>query len=91
MSVADHNNTKQETISKYRLTESDTGSPEVQVALLTKRLDYLTQHAEKNPNDVHSQRGMLRLVSTRKRMLSYLKETNVTRYKNLISSLGLRK
>ena len=78
-------------IQKFQRGEGDTGSPEVQVALLTKRLSNLTQHLQRNKQDVHSRRGLLKIVSKRKRLLSYLKNEDITRYRTLIAELGLRK
>ena len=78
-------------VKKHQVHGKDTGSPEVQIALLTQRLEYLNKHFEKHPKDRHSQRGMLLMISQRKGLLSYLKQTSPERYKNLISSLGLRK
>ena len=80
-----------ELISKYRINDKDTGSPEVQIALVTKRLDNLAEHFKGHAQDVQSQRGMQVLISRRKKLLQYLKKENITRYKNLISSLGIRK
>lgn len=82
---------KQEVVAKFRRHESDCGSPEVQIALLTKRLEKLTEHAKANAQDLHSQRGMMAIVSRRKRLLSYLKNESVERYKATLSALGLRK
>ena len=82
---------KQETIGKFRQHESDTGSPEVQVALLTQRVSHLTDHLKNNPKDHHSRRGLLRMVSQRRSQLDYLKKTGLDRYKKLIETLGLRR
>lgn len=82
---------KSEIIEKYRVHAKDTGSPEVQIALLTKRLDMLTEHLKRHPQDIHSQRGMFRMVSRRKSLLSFLKNENVERYRNTIGALNLRK
>lgn len=82
---------KSAAVKKYQVHGKDTGSPEVQIALLTQRLEYLNKHFEKHPKDRHSQRGMLLMISQRKGLLSYLKKTSPDRYKTLISSLGLRK
>ncbi len=82
---------KTELISKYRTHGSDTGSPEVQVALLTERINSLTEHFKTHKKDHHSRRGLLMLVSQRKSLLEYLKGKDVERYKSLIQSLGLRK
>lgn len=75
----------------YGLHETDTGSPEVQVALLTTRINGLTEHFRTHAKDHHSRRGLLQLVSQRKRLLTYLKGKDVTRYRSLIQRLGLRK
>ena len=82
---------KSETISEHQLHESDTGSPEVQVALLTERINGLTDHFKAHKKDHHSRRGLLLLVSKRKRLLSYLIGRSVERYRTLIKELGLRK
>jgi len=82
---------KQEIISKYELHEGDTGSTEVQVALLTERINELTGHVVANRHDYSTQRGLLRLVVQRRRLLSYLSKEDVGRYHKLIASLGLRK
>ena len=82
---------KSEVITQYQIKEGDTGSSEVQVALLTKRLAVLAGHFSSHHNDKHSRRGMMRLISQRKRLLDYLKNENVDRYRTLIASLGLRK
>lgn len=78
-------------INKYQTKAADTGSPEVQVALLTKRLEILSGHFQTHAKDKHSRRGMMKLISRRKRLLEYLKGENIERYRSLISSLGLRK
>ena len=82
---------KKTIIEKYQLHSSDTGSPEVQVALLTDRITYLTEHFKIHKKDHHSRRGLLKLVGRRRRLLDYLKTKNVERYKTLIGDLGLRK
>ncbi|MDC9701146.1 MAG: 30S ribosomal protein S15 [Alphaproteobacteria bacterium] len=82
---------KQELISDYRLTESDTGSVEVQVAILTERIINLTEHFKINKKDNHSRRGLLNLVSNRRSLLNYLKRINLDRYQILIKRLGLRR
>ena len=82
---------KQAIIDAFRTHEKDTGSPEVQVALLTERIKQLTEHFKKFAKDHNSRRGLLILVGTRRRLLGYLKETNVDRYRKLIERLGLRK
>ena len=82
---------KQETISKFRQHEGDTGSPEVQVALLTERIAHLTEHLKSNHKDHHSRRGLLMLVGRRRRLLDYVKRNDVERYRALIAKLGLRR
>ncbi len=78
-------------ITNYRLHESDTGSPEVQVAILSERISYLTEHFKTHKKDHHSRRGLLKLVGQRRRLLDYLKKTDFNRYKGLIDRLGIRK
>ncbi len=78
-------------IKEYQKDSSDTGSVDVQVALLTARIRYLTDHFKTHKKDHHSRRGLLRLVSQRKKLLAYIKNNNLTAYANLISKLGLRK
>ncbi len=78
-------------IKEYQKDENDTGSVDVQVALLTARIRHLTEHFKTHNKDHHSRRGLLRLVSQRKKLLSYIKNNNITEYANLISRLGLRK
>ncbi len=82
---------KVEVVSKYQQKEGDTGSPEVQVALLTTRIVQLTEHFKEHTHDHHSRRGLLRMVNQRRKLLDYLKGKNVERYKALIASLGLRR
>ena len=82
---------KQSVIKKHRRNELDTGSPEVQIALLTSRINELTDHFKTHVKDVHSRRGLLKLVGTRRRLLEYLKKKNTDKYKSLISDLGIRK
>jgi small subunit ribosomal protein S15 len=82
---------KNEIIGQYKVHQSDTGSPEVQVALLTQRINDLTVHFTSHVKDNHSRRGLLKLVSQRRRMLDYLRRTDVERYREIISRLGLRK
>ena len=82
---------KKDTISNFRLREGDTGSIEVQVALLTERINQLTTHMMANRHDYHSQRGLLKLVGQRRRLLAYLSKEDVGRYHSLIKRLGLRK
>lgn len=82
---------KQSLIGDYRTNEKDTGSPEVQVALLTERINDLTGHFKTHPKDHHSRRGLLMLVGQRKSLLRYLEKKNIKRYRELIQRLGLRK
>jgi len=82
---------KEEVISEFRLREGDTGSAEVQVALLTERIKQLTGHMAANRHDYHTQRGLLKLVGRRRRLLAYLSRQDTERYRQLISRLGLRK
>lgn len=82
---------KFEVINKFRRHDGDTGSPEVQVALLTSRITYLTEHFKTHKKDHHSRRGLLKLVGQRRRLLDYLKRKDVERYRTLIGELGLRK
>jgi small subunit ribosomal protein S15 len=82
---------KKSIIEKFRLHETDTGSPEVQIALLTERVTYLTEHFKVHKKDHHSRRGLLKLVGQRRRLLDYLKSKDVERYKTLIADLGIRK
>lgn len=78
-------------IEQFRTHESDTGSPEVQVALLSSRIDQLTRHFETHDKDHHSRRGLLKLVSQRRRLLDYLERTDADRYQALVTKLGLRR
>ncbi len=82
---------KSDVIKEYQLAQGDTGSPEVQIALLSARLDYLTEHFKDNNHDHHSRQGLLRVVNRRRKLLDYLKKKDSTRYRNVVSSLGLRK
>jgi small subunit ribosomal protein S15 len=82
---------KAEIISKYARKEGDTGSPEVQIAILTAEINELTEHFKEHTHDYHSKRGLLKKVGQRRSMLQYLYKTDVTRYRDLIKSLGLRK
>ena len=82
---------KQAIIAEYGRKEGDTGSPEVQVAVLTARIQELTEHLKENPKDHHSRRGLLKMVGQRRGLLSYLKEKDIERYRSLIARLGLRK
>jgi small subunit ribosomal protein S15 len=82
---------KQELVTKFRTHEKDTGSPEVQVALLSERINELTEHFKTHKKDFHSRRGLLKMVSQRRRLLDYLKSKDLNRYKKLIDTLGIRK
>ncbi len=82
---------KQEIIDRYRLHNSDTGSPEVQVAILSERISYLTGHFKTHAKDHHSRRGLIKLVGQRRRLLNYLKNKEIERYRTLIEQLGLRR
>ncbi len=82
---------KQEIIDRYRLHNSDTGSPEVQVAILSERITYLTDHFKTHAKDHHSRRGLIKLVGQRRRLLNYLKNKDIDRYRTLIEQLGLRR
>lgn len=82
---------KSEIINQYRVHDSDTGSPEVQIALLSSRINYLTDHFKTHAKDHHSRRGLLKLVGQRRRLLDYLKKTDVNRYRAVIDKLGIRK
>ena len=78
-------------IKEYALHEGDTGSPEVQIAILTKRINDLTEHLRANKNDHHSRRGLLKMVGQRKGLLNYLIKTDIERYRSIIARLGIRK
>ena len=82
---------KSQLITDYRRHDSDTGSPEVQIALLSHRIGYLTEHFKTHAKDHHSRRGLLKLVGRRRRLLDYLKTTEVERYRGIIDRLGIRK
>ena len=82
---------KQEIIEKYGRTPNDTGSPEVQIALLTARIELLTEHLKEHKKDHHSRRGLLKMVGQRRGLLAYLKKNDIERYRSLIERLGLRK
>jgi small subunit ribosomal protein S15 len=82
---------KAATISEHKLHDSDTGSPEVQIALVTERIRHLTEHMKIHKKDFHSQRGLLMLVGRRRRMLDYLRRNDVERYRALIAKLGIRR
>ncbi len=91
MNVTEYQSGKADLVAQYRTHETDTGSPEVQVALLTKRIAYLTEHFQSNAKDHHSRRGLLQMVGRRRRLLEYLRGEDVDRYHKLIERLGLRK
>ncbi|MGI6146166.1 MAG: 30S ribosomal protein S15 [Firmicutes bacterium] len=82
---------KREIIDQYRIHDTDTGSPEVQVAILTERINYLTEHLRVHKKDHHSRRGLLKMVGRRRALLDYLKKTDIQRYRVIIDQLGLRK
>ena len=88
MAVVAH---KEEIIQEHRTHEDDTGSPEVQVAVLTRRIAHLTEHLREHKHDFHSRRGLLKLVGRRRRLLTYLQKKDVERYRALIAKLGLRR
>ena len=81
---------KQEIMQKYAVHEGDTGSPEVQIAVLSARIDYLTEHLKQHKKDHHSRRGLLKMVGHRRRLLSYLYKTDIERYRSIIAKLGQR-
>jgi small subunit ribosomal protein S15 len=89
VSISDEN--KLEVIESYRTHESDTGSPEVQIAILTKRIQHLTEHFKIHHKDHHSRQGLLKMVGRRRRLLNYLKKKDLNRYQTIIGRLGLRK
>ncbi|NLP45200.1 MAG: 30S ribosomal protein S15 [Peptococcaceae bacterium] len=82
---------KKEIIAKFQQHEGDTGSPEVQIAILTARINELTEHFKTHKKDFHSRRGLLKLVGQRRAMLNYLKKTDINRYRKVINELGLRR
>ena len=85
------NDRKADIIGKFKKGDADTGSPEVQIALLSERITYLTDHFRSHQRDFHSRRGLLKLVGHRRRLLDYLKSRDIDRYRQVISSLGIRK
>jgi small subunit ribosomal protein S15 len=91
VNVTEHRSSKPKIVSEYRTHDTDTGSPEVQVALLTNRITYLTDHFKSNAKDHHSRRGLLKLVGRRRRLLDYVKSEDPARYHRLIERLGIRK
>lgn len=82
---------KNETIAQHRTHETDTGSPEVQIALLSDRINHLTDHLKDHPHDHHSRRGLLMMVGRRRRLLDYVRGRNVERYREIVAKLGLRR
>lgn len=82
---------KQTIIGEYRIHDKDTGSPEVQIAILTERINYLTEHLKEHKKDHHSRRGLLKMVGQRRALLNYLKDSEVERYRKIVDRLGLRK
>jgi small subunit ribosomal protein S15 len=82
---------KQQLIEKHRLHEGDTGSPEVQIAILTERINYLTGHLKEHKKDHHSRRGLLKMVGQRRGLLNYLKDNDIARYRSILEKLNLRK
>jgi small subunit ribosomal protein S15 len=82
---------KEEIIKTYRRDDKDTGSPEVQIALLTERINNLTEHLKENPKDNHSRRGLLMMVGNRRNLLNYLAKKDIQRYRDIVAKLGLRK
>jgi len=89
--VAQNAERKKEVIEDFKTHETDTGSPEVQVALLSERISYLTEHFKTHKKDHHSRRGLLKMVGQRRRLLDYLKRKDVSRYREVIKRLGLRR
>lgn len=82
---------KQSIIDSYKLHETDTGSPEVQIAILTERINQLTEHLKIHKKDHHSRRGLLKMVGVRRRLLNYLMKKDIERYRNVVNKLGIRK
>lgn len=82
---------KQQLIEKYRLHDADTGSPEVQIAILTERINYLTEHLKEHKKDHHSRRGLLKMVGQRRGLLNYLRDSDIERYRTILQKLNLRK
>ena len=82
---------KQEIIATYKREENDTGSPEVQIAILTERISELTEHLKEHKNDNHSRRGLLKMIGKRRNLLNYLAEKDINRYREIVKSLSLRK
>ncbi len=82
---------KRAVIEKYKLHDADTGSPEVQIALLTHRIQYLTAHLQTHKKDHHSRRGLYKMIGQRRRLLDYLRQTDIDRYRSIIQQLGIRR
>lgn len=82
---------KKELIETYRINEADTGSPEVQIAILSERISYLTEHLKNNKKDHHSRRGLLKMIGQRRGLLNYLMKKDIERYRSIVERLGLRK
>lgn len=91
MRMAQTTDRRAEIINQFRTHESDTGSPEVQIALLTDRIQYLTEHFQTHKKDHHSRRGLLKMVSQRRGLLDYVKRNDIERYRKIITALGIRK
>ena len=91
MSIGTDAETKKQIIAEYGKSEGDTGSPEVQIALLSHRISHLTEHLKQHKHDHHSRRGLLLLVGQRRRLLGYLQDIDIARYRSLIERLGLRR
>lgn len=85
------NEQKQDLIKKFQIHENDTGSPEVQIAILTNRINYLTEHLKEHKKDHHSRRGLLKMVGQRRGLLNYLMKNDIERYRKIISELGIRR
>ena len=83
--------TKEALIREFQLHEPDTGSPEVQIAILTNKITYLTEHLKQHPKDHHSRRGMLKMIGQRRSLLNYVKDKDIERYRKIISVLGIRR
>jgi small subunit ribosomal protein S15 len=82
---------KSATITEYRLHETDTGSPEVQIALLTERITHLTEHLKSHKGDHHTRRGLMKLIGRRRRLLDYVRDNDIERYRSIIGRLGIRR
>ena len=83
--------TKQTLIKEFQLHETDTGSPEVQIAILTNKITYLTEHLKQHPKDHHSRRGMLKMIGQRRSLLNYVKDKDIERYRKIITVMGIRR